>query len=413
MQEQEQGQVQGQEHGSGIPRLQELSFLEVTLRSVSKEATFDEIRRYLVQHMQRLREQTAASGNVATYRLAEENPTRYVSNATESLKELMRLGLIHPAPLPRSGSAARAYRSTRFALTTSGEDWCKLLDDDVKAAYDELMARLWNAHPQLVGFVRALSNDSGFVVPLAQWGQAPEPRSRERYVEFLSNYVAGVAEREKLGWQASRPEVKTALVNYLEARYEAARARERTNPYPRNQDFVSACEEALVKFAFATLGVSLDYISVEIMRRWGRDLGISNFSYHVPGSSALRMWLTAELTEGPGGIRAERRVGDSVTRQVSSVFRESYEAVRRHDLTKSLWVPIYRVRAAVCWRLRLPDAVFDRALVEFLRRDQEESFGINVDPAQYGSVPPSVLPLRIQTSRGVKFYNSMSIVPKR
>ena len=62
----------------------------------------------------------------------------------------------------------------------------------------------------------------------------------------------------------------------------------RPNPYPRHRDFIGACEEALVSFAFRRAGLPLDYISHEILRRWTKDLGVANFSYHVPAAPALR-----------------------------------------------------------------------------------------------------------------------------
>lgn len=80
---------------------------------------------------------------------------------------------------------------------------------------------------------------------------------------------------------------------YLDDRYKAADKRQTGEPYARNRDFVGACEEALVSFAFKQAGVKLDYISLEILRRRTRVLGVANFSYYVPGPPTLRLWATA------------------------------------------------------------------------------------------------------------------------
>ena len=63
----------------------------------------------------------------------------------------------------------------------------------------------------------------------------------------------------------------------------------------------------------------------------------------------------------------------------------------------------------------LQDAVFDRALIRLLQGDLEIDvpYGINIDPAQYGKVPPTELPLRVETPRGIRNYYSMSLVPRR
>ena len=402
--------------GRGIPRLQELSFLEVAILGVAGGATFEEIRRQLVAHMIELRRNNAGTGNIATFRLAQDDPKRYVRNATESLKELMRLGLVNPATLPSSARAARTYKNTTFGLTAAGQGWAAFLEDDLRGAYDELLGMLWKTHPQFEGFLRAVSVDrAGLVVPLAQWGELPLPRTRDRYVDFLTKRVAEALSNGESGWSATESDVRTAITTYIESIRQSAQDRERPDPHPRNQDFVRGCEEAVVKFAFHQCRISLDYISQEVLRRWTKVLGVASFSYHVPGPTALRIWPTAALDLKGDMVSARRRTGSEMVAQVVTTLREAYDQVRKDDPSRSLWVPIYRVRAAACYRLLIPDAVFDRALIKLLRGDQEVDvpYGVNIDPAQYGNVPPTELPLRVETSRGVRNYYSMSLVPRR
>ena len=402
--------------GRGIPRLQELSFLEVAARAVSAGSTFEEIRRQLVAHMIELRRNQPGTGNTATFQLAQQDPKRYVRNATESLKELMRLGLVVPATLPSSARAARGYTNSTFAMTEAGKGWAHILEENLRHAYDELLRMLWKTHPQFEGFLRAISvNPAGLVVPLAQWGQLPLPRTRERYIEFLSERVAAAVGVAELGWTATAPEIRTEITSYIERIRQSAQDRNRPDPHPRNQDFVRGCEEALVKFAFRQTGLFLDYISQEILRRWTKVLGVASFSYHVPGSTALRVWPTATLDLKGDVIRARRRTGTEQVARVFATLRGAYDEVRKDNPSRSLWVPIYRVRAATCYRLLIPDTVFDRALIQLLRNDLDLDvpFGVNIDPAQYGNVPPTELPLQVDTSRGVRNYYSMSLVPRR
>ena len=402
--------------GQSIPRLQELSFLEVAARGASAGSTFEEIRRQLVAHMIELRRNQPGTGNTATFQLAQQDPKRYVRNATESLKELMRLGLVVPATLPSSARAARGYKNRTFVLTEAGQGWAGTLEADLRRAYDELLGMLWKTHPQFEGFLRAISvNPAGLVVPLAQWGQLPLPRTRERYVGFLTERVAAALEVDELGWSATAPEIQTEITSYIESIRQSAQDRNRPDPHPRNQDFVRGCEEALVKFAFRQAGLSLDYISQEILRRWTKVLGVASFSYHVPGPTALHIWPTATLDVSGGVIHARRRTGTEQFARVVTTLREAYDEVRKDNPSRSLWVPIYRIRAAACYRLLIPDTVFDRALIQLLRDDLELDvpFGVNIDPAQYGNVPPTELPLQVETSRGVRNYYSMSLVPRR
>ena len=402
--------------GRGIPRLQELSFLEVAARGVLAGSRFEEIRCQLVAHMIELRRNQPGTGNTAIFQLAQQDPKRYVRNATESLKELMWLGLVVPATLPSSARAARAYKNSTFDLTEAGQDWIRILEKDLRRAYDKLLKMLWKTHPQFEGFLRTISvKPTGLVVPLAQWGQLSLPRTHERYIEFLTKRVAAALESRELGWSATTSEVRSEITSYIAGIRQSAQERNRPNPYPRNQDFVRCCEEALVRFAFRQSDLSLDYISQEILRRWTKVLGVANFSYHVPGLLALRIWPTAKLDVMGDGIHARRRTGSEQAVRVIRMLHGAYDEVRKDNPSRSLWVPIYRVRAAVCYRLLIPDTVFDRALIKLLRNDLnvDVPFGVNIDPAQYGSVPPTELPLQVETSHGIRSYYSMSLVPRR
>ena len=401
-------------HGTRIPRLQEISFLSVAMLAVDDGANFEEIRRRLIDHMITMRQNSDVTGNTASFRTAKSDPKRYVSNASQSLKELMRLGLVKSATVPSSARAALNYATTTFAASAQGQNWARLLRDDLKSAYDQLLDMLWRAHPQFGAFLGAVA-EQGMVIPILPWSQMSEPRTRIRYVRSLASWVVERIGVEQSGWTASESEIRKAVGEYLNDRYESARARGREEPYPKNRDFVNACEEALVKFAFARRGVAVDYISQEILRRWTKELGVSNFSYHVPEFNALRLWTTAEMSESGDRITATRRIGPAIVRSAIGWLPDAYEEVRRQDRTRSLWVPIYRVRASVCWRLRITDSVFDRALYQVLAGDSNSDipFGVNVDVAQYGNVPPSELPLRLPTKRGLQTYYAMSLVPKR
>ncbi|MCY4580571.1 MAG: hypothetical protein OXD31_16205 [Chloroflexi bacterium] len=400
--------------GTRIPRLQELSFLPITMLGVADGAGFEEIRQRLVSHMIELRENSPGTGNTALFRTARGDPKRYVSNVSSSLKELMLLRLVEKATVPSSARAALNYANTTFAASEKGLEWAALLRADLRKGYDRLLNMLWHAHPQFRSFLRGLSED-GIAVPLLQWGELPEPRTRGRYVSYLSTRVSMHLADEPCGWVASEAEVLAAVKGYLDDRYREARARGREEPYPRNQDFVNACEEALVKFAFARRGLAIDYISHQILRRWTKVLGVANFSYHVPRWNALRLWSTAAIDESGEDVSATRRIGPAVIQSAVEHLPSVYDEVRRRDPTRSLWVPIYRVRAGICWKLNTIEATFDNALRRILDNEagQDIPFGVNLDKAQYGSFPPSELPLRLRTRRGVQTYYAMSLVPKR
>jgi len=412
--------------GSGIPRLQELSFLSEAMLEVHDGGTFEDIRRRLIEHMTEKRQREAPTGNHAAFRLAVHNPTRYIDNATAALGELMKLGFLEKTALPSTGTAAAAYQRRTFDPTASGHTWAELMGGghtaDRATGYDVLLRELWRIHPQFSGYLRLLATRP-VVLPTARWSEANPSGASEvspgtarlRYVEFLAARAAGAVTAGITGWSGDQEEIAAAVRGYLEDRFKAAERRKTGTPYARNRDFVGACEEALVSFAFRQSGLKLDYISLEILRRWTRVLGVANFSYYVPGPPALRLWATAELDlDVDHQLRGVRRRsaaehGDAVI----DTLPDTIEQARRLD-PDSTWVPIYRVRAAIAMKLGLNDTTVDIALRQFVagERRPDAPFGINLESAEIGATPPTESPLRITDARTNRTltYRVMAVV---
>ena len=399
--------------GSGIPRLQELTFLSQSMLEVQSGGTFENVRQRLIGHMTENRQKDAPTGNHAAFRLAVYNPTRYVDNTTAALGELMKLGFLEKAALPSSGTAAVAYQRRTFTPTAEGLAWANLMADDEPAVngsgFDVLLQALWRIHPQFNGYLRLLANGP-IVIPTARWSEANPFGSSEvspgeeriRYIDFLAARAARAVTAGVTGWPGNQHEIATAVREYLDERFKAAERRKTGTPYARNRDFVGACDEGLVSFAFRQAGLKLDYISLEILRRWTARLAVANFSYHVPGPPALRLWATANLDlDADGQLRGVRRrsvseYGDTVI----DTLPEAIEEARRLD-PDSTWVPIYRVRAAVAMKLGLNNASVDKALGQFVsgERRPDAPFAINLESAEIGATPPTETPLRVTDGR--------------
>lgn len=404
--------------GAGIPRLQELEFIEVALQGVVAGQTYDEIRRALFDHMAYKRRQDAPSGNHAGTGSAQDPATRYVHNATEALSEGMRLGFIERAALPSSKRAANSYRDRTFTATPSGEKWASEVAEDSGTAYTNLLERLWALHPQLAGYLRAVRR-TPLVIPIANWtevhdrpiGVEQAERARGAFITFLAARCNRAIEAGVTGWRASEEEIAAAVHDYIQARVDFANRRNRPHPYPRHSDFVGACEEALVSYAFARIDLKLGYISHEILRRWTQVLGVANFSYYVPDAPALRIWGTAEIHETPA-FRVRRRSTADWGDRVIDALPEAYERARRRARGAS-FVPVHLVRAGVCFRLGLNNTVFDAAIREFLasERRTEAGFRLNLDRAQFGALPPTEAPLQVPDRSGrMHAYTVMTLV---
>ena len=187
--------------------------------------------------------------------------------------------------------------------------------------YAELTERLIRIHPQFEGFLKtvgAMASDQpreAFLIPLIRWGDVAEPRTQERYIAALAKWAADGVASGHCGWIAAEDEIAAFITGYVNDITERAAGRERPDPFARNQAFVTACEEAMVKLAFGRAGTPIDYISMEILRRWTRTLALVNFSYHAPGPQALRLWPTATVAFQDGRLDCPAQSRPSLARR--------------------------------------------------------------------------------------------------
>lgn len=387
--------------GLGIPRLQELEFLETGMQAVADGKTYDEIRRALIAHMQYSRRDPGLTGNHAGRRSRTgkgSDDGRYFHNANECLTELMRLRWVERAALPSTRKALDAYRQMTFSPTREGRAWADLVAENVHAAYDELLRGLWLLHPQLSGLVKVVAQGR-LRVPTAGWnevhpdfgpaGRAELRAARQAYVDFLVDRCAGAVAAGVTGWRAEPAEVRSAITSYLDKLSTRASRRNR-DAFPRNRDFAQSCEEAVVSFAFEQVGVRVDFITVEILRRWLRTLNIASFSYHVPGPPTLTFWATAEVRENHLGVpEVKRRVGPDWVQKVIDELPRQFS--RAADHVGGSFAPIHVVRAAVCSRLGVSEAVFARAVTKLLATQESANrpYRVHLDSAHSGSLPPT------------------------
>jgi hypothetical protein len=404
--------------GQGIPRLQELAYLETVAAATARGEGFEGIRLALVDHIWTNR-QTAPGADppdAATYLEWRADEQKSVRNVTDALKELMRLGFLEPAQLPSSGRSAYAHKDSKYALTGAGKQWTDLLIADRRVAYDKLVPHLVRQHPGFASFLASLgtigdNERKTFVVPLLRWSELPKNlRSQDSYRAAIGDYVAAALTSSDLGWTAGATEISGAVASYLDGILARAQARER-DPFPTVRTFTQTCEEALVKLAFAKAGCSIDYTSMEIARRWSRWLGLASFTYHAPGPYALRFWSTARIKSGrPMAI--ERRAGGAWRDRALDAAHEYCQQARS---TGTTYLPVWEVRAAVCWKLRIVDDEFDRAITEMIagRRAQDRPWRVHLDQVSVGPIPSSAVPFIITTgSAGTRTYNVMTVVPK-
>lgn len=400
--------------GSGIPRLQDLTYVEVAAAQVAAGATFEQIRRALVTQAAEIARENDTDGSFDDrgWDRTRADVTRHVHNTVDVLKELMRLGWLERQMLPSGPSSAYLHVDTRFTLTETGRAWVEQARANRHAAYNALMGALIDAHPQFEGFLRVVgarpeSPSTHLTVPLLRWDGSAH-RSEAEYLDTFVNHVVGAVTSGSLAWSADRATIDDGIRSYvgrLQARLQA-----RQKAQTRKQ-LVTFCEEAVVKVAFAAAGCRLDYLSMELLRRWTRFLGVANFSYYAPGPYALRFWATGTVA-GQGPAAAIRRnVGPVVRRQALEGLLQAWQE-RRATAAAGMYLPIWELRAAVCWQQRISDDEFDKAVAEALSGAHRNlGFRIHLDQASARATPGSTRPLVLPTETGLRrVFNVVTIV---
>jgi hypothetical protein len=111
-------------------------------------------------------------------------------------------------------------------------------------------------------------------------------------------------------------------------------------------------------------------------------------------------------------MTVERRAGGQFRDRALDALHEYCQEARAAGTT---YVPIWDVRAAVCWKLRMVDDEFDRAVTDMIagRRGQALHWRVHLDQFSVGSLPASAVPFVLTTAAaGTRTYNVMTIVPK-
>jgi len=403
--------------GQGLPRLQELAYLETIAKAVVTGLPFEGIRLALVDHIWSLRQASPGDPpDPAEYRTWRNDEKKFVRNVTDALKELMRLEFIENSMLPSSGTSAYAHKDATYRTTSAGLRWVSLLESDRRAAYDELLPRLVFAHRGFRCFLSAVGvigdSRSSFVIPLLRWSKLPpNNRTEAAYRGAIGDYVAGALASSDLGWHAEAFEIGEAVNAYLDRVLARAQARDK-NPFQTVRAFTQTCEEALVRLAFAKAGCSIDYVSMEIARRWSRWLGLASYTYHAPDPYALRFWSAAQMQLADDSVIVHRRAGGDWRDRALAELHDHCQQARAAGTT---YVPVWEARAAVCWRLRIVDDEFDRAVTDMIagRRGEHLPWRVHLDQVSVGSIPSSASPVTLTTATaGTRAYNVVTIVPK-
>ncbi|MFF8960424.1 hypothetical protein [Streptomyces sp. NPDC014894] len=397
-----------------------------TALAVDAGKPFDQIRLDVFDRARLLAQEndTVGAFDADKWEKRRSDEKAYFRSTVVALKELMRLDWVERHDLPSTPSSAPAHADVVLTMTPAGREWTRLVTREPLDGFNALAGVLIEAHPQFEAFLRLVgarpdSTADHLTIPLMR----AEEASQRDHTDHLSSFVAHLVKKARtddLGWSASPEVIEEALRGYVSRAVcrDARRAKAETEPAAQEKRrkeansrkrLVALCEEAAVRLAFTAAGYPLDYVSHELLRRWTRFLGLANFSYYVPGPSALRIWKTADVIgSGPATV-FRRAVGDETRRAAMEILPVVWRAVEQLA-AQDMFLPVWRIRAAVCWERRISDGEFDAALTAAARGEIPGlGFKVHLDGASGGRTPRSTKPLVLTTASGHRSYHVMRV----
>jgi hypothetical protein len=377
-----------------IPKLDQVSYLFETLGLISEQVSFEGIRKHLIRMLPEGRRERARALEAMFW-----------SNVRDSLRELMKLGLVEKTALPSRTNQLDAHRSRKFLLTEAGNKFLELERRDAWEFRDRFAQAMFIAHPYLRELYRLLGSQELFFPRIQKseipgdveaWRTGP-PASLEGLTAFLRNAVQQVMDKE-----LRVPGLDDKMRPYLISAWKRLDTGQKAHAF--SQAVVKTFNDVAIRVLLQVYGQRMDYVTFRSAVGLLSDLSAIWSTRSLGDRRGWTIWATSAATipdstdsRSPGdealrgGVWFKRRAADQ-------------DVVRAALMTNFFSLPgrrggfalIHELRAEVCYRMKIHGHDFD-ALLRRLHSQSlvDESYAINLDRGGADELPPSEEPFRI------------------
>ncbi|MER9168526.1 hypothetical protein NKI12_14295 [Mesorhizobium australicum] len=377
-----------------IPKLDQVNYLFETLGLISEQASFDDIRQELIRMLPEARRERARARDAMFW-----------SNVRDSLRELMKLGLVEKAALPSRTNQLDAHRSRKFLLTEAGAKFLELERRDAWEFRDRFAQAMLIAHPYLRELYRLLGSQELFFPRIQKseipgdveaWRSGP-PALLEGLTAFLGDAIQQVMDKELritgLG-DRMRP--------YLISAWKRLDTRQKAHAL--SQAVVKTFNDVAIRVLLQGYGQRMDYVTFRSAVGLLSDLSAIWNTRSLRDRRGWTIWATSAATI-PNST-ANRSPGDEALQGGVWFKRRAadHDAVREALMTNFFSLPgrrggfalIHELRAQVCYRMKIHGHDFDSVLRRLHSQSLvDESYAINLDRGGADELPPSEEPFRI------------------
>jgi hypothetical protein len=377
-----------------IPKLDQVSYLFETLGLIREQVSFDGIRKYLIQMLPEARRGRATAPEAMFW-----------SNVRDSLRELMKLGLVEKAALPSTTNQLDAHRSRKFLLSEAGSEFLELERRDAWEFRDRFAQAMLIAHPYLRELYHLLGSQELFFPRIQKseipgdveaWRKGP-PASLEGLTAFLGDAIHQVMDKER-----RIAGVDDRMRPYLISAWKRLDTRQKAHAL--SQAVVKTFNDVAIRVLLQVYGQRMDYVTLRSAVELLSDLSAIWSTRSLRDRRGWTIWATSAATI-PSST-GSRSPGDEALRGGVWFKRRTadHDVVRQALMTNFFSLPgrrggfalIHELRADVCHRMKIHGHDFDAVLRRLHSQSlADETYAINLDRGGADELPPSEEPFRI------------------
>lgn len=371
-----------------IPRLTNLDYFSEGLIAVELGGTFEKVRTGLIKIAKAEGVSDigiARSGYTVGKRVEFPDRFTYWTNARDVLSELMNLEMIENASIPSKKEYVEKYRNVSYRLTEKGKRLLDQATQDYDEFRDTLFREMYARHLYLRTLLEKLAVRD-IIIPAYKIGSRVQTERRVALEKIIEDIGKWFDEKNIQGLQHSSN--KKELLDYVDQHLK-----DRAQIGVKNSDAIRIANDKLEQLFLRAIGITFDTVTFDNLVKLCTQFWIINSSFHVPTIEGRVIYSTANIAIKKNSLILERRGLSKVMPQVVNIIRDEF-LTRKKD-----FVAIHELRAAVCYKLRINDEVFDHVLTGIYYQEYPSDFSLVLLRDLPGMIPPSAHPLEIGAKR--------------